>query len=101
MLIERRTATDRALIEAPEAAIGHAAVNGAIVGFVFVLTIVSGIALAAGAGLGSALGVGAFAALWGGPGWGGWSAPCAAPTGSPTTNGAPPTAEPKKHPNVG
>jgi hypothetical protein len=67
MLIERRT--DRS--EAPETGIGHAAVNGAIIGFVVVLTIVSGIALAAGAGLGSALGVGAFAALWGGPGWGG------------------------------
>lgn len=51
--------------------IGHAAVYGTVVGFVVILSIVSSVALAAGGGLMSALGVGAFAALWGGPGWGG------------------------------
>ena len=71
MLIERRTVTGHTTIDAPEAGIGRAAVNGALLGFVVVLAVVTGIALAAGAGLISALGVGAFAALWGGPGWGG------------------------------
>ena len=69
MLIERRTG--HTTIDAPEAGIGRAAVNGALLGFVLVLAIVTGIALAAGAGAVSALAVGAFAALWGGPGWGG------------------------------
>jgi hypothetical protein len=58
--------------ESPEASIGHAAVVGAVVGYFVVLTLVGGIVFgAAGAGLGTALAVGAFAAIWGGLGWGG------------------------------
>jgi hypothetical protein len=71
MLIERRTVSGHTTVDGPEAGIGRAAVNGTLVGFVVVLAIVTGIALAAGAGVIGALGVGAFAALWGGPGWGG------------------------------
>lgn len=48
------------------AGIGRAALKGAVVGFVVVLTYFGSFALAADAGLISALGVGAFAALWGG-----------------------------------
>jgi hypothetical protein len=55
MLIERRTATGHFPADAPEAGIGHAAVVGAVIGYFVVLTIVSGIVLAAGAGLGVAL----------------------------------------------
>lgn len=71
MLTERRTATAHTAVDVSEAGIGHAAVVGAGIGFLAVLTIVSGIVLAAGAGLGVALAVGAYAAMWGGPGWGG------------------------------
>jgi hypothetical protein len=71
MLIERRTATGHLPADATEAGIGHAAVVGAVIGYVVVLTIVSGIVLIAGAGLDVALAVGAYAAMWGGPGWGG------------------------------
>jgi hypothetical protein len=58
-------------IEASEAGIGHAAIKGAIIGYFAVLAIVCGIVLAAGPGLGVALAVGAYVAIWGGPGWGG------------------------------
>jgi hypothetical protein len=71
MLIERRAAASQIPAEASEAGIGRAAANGAVIGFIVVLAIVGGIALVAGAGMVSALGVGAFAAVWGGPGWGG------------------------------
>jgi hypothetical protein len=71
MLIERRTVTNHTSVDASESGIGHAAVKGAIIGYFAVLTIVSGIVLAAGAGLGVALAVGAYVAIWGGPGWGG------------------------------
>ncbi len=71
MLTERRAGGGQALTEASEAGIGRAAATGAAIGFVVVLTIVACIALAGGAGVVSALAVGAFAALWGGPGWGG------------------------------
>ncbi|MGH9035844.1 MAG: hypothetical protein ACRD0O_08760 [Acidimicrobiia bacterium] len=71
MLIERRTVTSHTSVDASEAGIGRAAVKGAIIGYFAVLTIVSGIVLAAGAGLGVALAVGAYVAIWGGPGWGG------------------------------
>ncbi|MGH9042577.1 MAG: hypothetical protein ACRDZ3_20375 [Acidimicrobiia bacterium] len=71
MLTGQRGAIDSTSVAGQDAGIGRAAVTGALVGFVVVLTLVSGIALAAGAGLIGALGVGAFAALWGGPGWGG------------------------------
>ena len=70
MLIERRSST-HAPAELSEAGIGRAAVKGAIIGYFAVLMIVGGIVLAAGAGLGVALAVGAYVAIWGGPGWGG------------------------------
>lgn len=69
MLIERSSSHDPA--ELSEAGIGRAAVKGAIIGYFAVLIIVAGIVLAAGAGLGVALAVGAYVAIWGGPGWGG------------------------------
>jgi hypothetical protein len=69
MLTERRSSGQAP--EASEAGIGRAAVKGAIIGYFAVLTIVAGIVLAAGAGLGVALAVGAYVAIWGGPGWGG------------------------------
>ncbi len=56
---------------ASEAGIGHAAVVGALIGYLAVLAVVSGIVLAAGAGLRPAVAVGAYVAIWGGPGWGG------------------------------
>lgn len=71
MLIERPTVTSHTRVDASEAGIGRAAVKGAIIGYFAVLTIVGGIVLAAGAGLGVALAVGAYVAIWGGPGWGG------------------------------
>jgi hypothetical protein len=54
-----------------DAGIGQAAVVGAVVGYVVAFTIVAVILLAAGAGLGASLGVGAYVAIWGGPGFGG------------------------------
>jgi hypothetical protein len=71
MLVEHRSVTDPTLIDEPAGSFGRATAIGAVIGCLVVLTIVTGIALAAGAGVVSALGVGAFAALWGGPGWGG------------------------------
>lgn len=71
MLTRHRTAVDPTAIDGMEAGIARAAAKGTLVGFVVVLTIVGGIALSAGAGVMGALGVGAFVALWGGPGWGG------------------------------
>ena len=57
---------------APDAGIGRAAVRGAIVGYFVVLALISTLVFTmAGVGLGTALGVGAFVAVWGGPGWGG------------------------------
>jgi hypothetical protein len=54
-----------------DAGIGRAAIAGAAVGYVVALTIVATILVVAGAGLLPALGVGAFVAIWGGPGFGG------------------------------
>jgi hypothetical protein len=71
MLVEHRTVTGRTPLDEPAGGFGRAAAIGAVIGYFVVLTIVTGIALAAGAGVVSALAVGAFAALWGGPGWGG------------------------------
>jgi hypothetical protein len=72
MLIDRQAVTGRPPVDAHAAAIGHAAVVGAVVGYVVVLAVVSGIVLASGAtGLGIALAIGAYVAVWGGPGWGG------------------------------
>jgi hypothetical protein len=71
MLVERHTVTDPTSLDEPPGGFGRAAATGAVIGYLVVLTIVTGIALAAGAGVLSALAIGAFAALWGGPGWGG------------------------------
>jgi hypothetical protein len=49
-------------------------VRGAIVGYFVVLIIIGSIVFATGAALGTALGIGAFAGVWGGPGWGGMMA---------------------------
>ena len=55
-----------------ETSIGRAAVRGAVVGYFAVLLLVSTIVFTmAGVGIGTALAVGAFAGVWGGPGWGG------------------------------
>lgn len=75
MLAEAEHATGRRkALESTDASIGRAAVRGAIVGYFVVLTIVGGIVFATGAGLGTALMVGAYAGIWGGPGWGGMMA---------------------------
>jgi len=58
-------------MERPDAGIVRAAVVGAVVGYVVALAIVATILTVAGAGLGPALGVGAYVAIWGGPGFGG------------------------------
>ena len=59
-------------VASPDASIGRAAVRGAIVGYFAVLALVSTILFTtAGVGIPTALGVGAFVAIWGGPGWGG------------------------------
>jgi hypothetical protein len=71
---EAATATGPPRVESSDAGVGRAAVRGAIIGYFAVLTIVSGIVLVVGAGLRAALAVGAFAAIWGGPGWGGMAA---------------------------
>jgi hypothetical protein len=57
-----------------DASIGRAAVKGALVGYFVVLTIIGSIVFATGAGFRTALAVGAFAGMWGGPGWGGMMA---------------------------
>lgn len=56
--------------DAPDAGIGRAAVIGAVLGYLVVLPLVSVILLVAGAGLVSAVAVGAYVAIWGGPGFG-------------------------------
>lgn len=72
MLIDSKAGIGRTTADAHAAAIGHAAVVGAIVGYAVVLAVVGGIVLvSSGAGVGVALGIGAFVAVWGGPGWGG------------------------------
>jgi hypothetical protein len=54
--------------------LGRAILLGSSIGFVVVATIVCLIALAAGYDAPDAIGVGAFAGLWGGPGFGGMMA---------------------------
>lgn len=72
MLIERRSAAGgKAGIDRGSGSIGRAAIKGAIMGYFAVVVLVGTILLLAGAGLGWALGVGAFVGIWGGPGWGG------------------------------
>jgi hypothetical protein len=68
---QRSVVDDSVHAGSPDAGIGRAAVIGAIIGYFAVLAVVGGIALAAGVRLGGALAVGAYAAMWGGPGWGG------------------------------
>jgi hypothetical protein len=51
--------------------LGRAILRGSLIGFVVVAAAAFGIARAAGWSSGSALGVAAFAGLWGGPGFGG------------------------------
>jgi hypothetical protein len=54
-----------------DAGLGRAFVRGSIVGAVAMFVLLGGMALAVGMGNGAALGVGAFTAFWGGPGFGG------------------------------
>jgi hypothetical protein len=70
MITEPEAVTRRGDGEAPEAGIGRAAVIGAILGYLVVFPLVSVILLVAGAGLVSAVAVGAYVAIWGGPGFG-------------------------------
>ena len=51
--------------------LGRAILMGSLIGFLVVLAIVCTIAVLAGYDAADALGVGAFAGLWGGPGFGG------------------------------
>jgi hypothetical protein len=70
LAVER--ATDRRSFDSADASIGHAAVRGAIIGYFVVLALVSALIFTtAGVGLGTALAVGAYVAIWGGLGWGG------------------------------
>jgi len=57
-----------------DAGIGRAAIFGAIAGYFTVVALLTVIVLVAGAGLGTALAVGAFVGIWGGPGFGGMAA---------------------------
>ena len=71
MLVEHRPVTGRTAGDGPPSGFGRAATIGAVIGYLVVLILVIGIVLVTGAGVASALAIGAFAALWGGPGWGG------------------------------
>lgn len=51
--------------------IGKAFIAGSVIGFVLSFTLFGGVALLAGLGVGAAIGIGMFTALWGGPGFGG------------------------------
>jgi len=51
--------------------LGRAVLRGSLIGFVMVASVALVIALLAGFGTTSALGVSAFAGMWGGPGFGG------------------------------
>jgi hypothetical protein len=54
-----------------DAGLARAFVRGSVVGSVAVFVLLGGLTLAAGMGAAAALGVGAFTAFWGGPGFGG------------------------------
>ena len=72
MLAHVERATGRRKFDSADASIGRAAVRGAIIGYFVVLAFVSTLVFTtAGVGLGTALAVGAYVAIWGGPGWGG------------------------------
>jgi hypothetical protein len=64
------TLTVSGAVDASEAGLGKAVVVGAAAGFLVVVPIVALMLLVAGAGPRSALGVGVYVALWGGPGFG-------------------------------
>ena len=67
-----KLATGRNSSDSTDASIGHAAVRGAIVGYFAVLVLVGALVFTvAGVGLGTAVAVGAYVGIWGGPGWGG------------------------------
>jgi hypothetical protein len=51
--------------------LGHAILIGSLIGFVTVATVVVLIGLLAGWDARNAIGIGAFAGIWGGPGFGG------------------------------
>ncbi len=51
--------------------LGRAFVKGTVLGTVLVFLFCGGISLLAGLGIGAAIGIGAFTAFWGGPGFGG------------------------------
>lgn len=53
-----------------EPRIGRAAAIGGVIGFVLVAVVFGVICLAAGAGRAGAAGIGVFAGIWGGPGFG-------------------------------
>jgi hypothetical protein len=63
--------TETPFFEADESGIGRAAVVGAAIAAVIVWTFVAAVALYAGAHLGESIAMGAFAAFFGGPGFGG------------------------------
>lgn len=71
MLIEHPAPRGRHNLGGAPGTIGHAAVVGAMVGYVAVVALIASILLVAGAGFVVAVGVGAFVGIWGGPGWGG------------------------------
>jgi hypothetical protein len=54
-----------------DAGIVRAAITGAAVGYLVALMLVAAIVLVAGGGVVAAFGVGAYVAIWGGPGFGG------------------------------
>jgi hypothetical protein len=60
-----------ALDDAGDAGLGRAFLRGTVLGFVVVFVVCAGMSLAAGVDLGPAVGIGAFTAFWGGPGFGG------------------------------
>lgn len=66
-----RALVDEAPSATPEAIVLRGFVVGALVGAVVVFAVCAGISLYAGSGWGPAIGIGAFAAFWGGPGFGG------------------------------
>jgi hypothetical protein len=72
MLAHLKRPTGRNSFDSTDAGIGHAAVRGAIIGYFAVLALVGTLVFTvAGVGLATALAVGAYVGIWGGPGWGG------------------------------
>lgn len=62
---------DAGQLESSDRAVLASFVKGSIIGAIVVFLVCGGITVAAGFGWGPAVGVGAFAAFWGGPGFGG------------------------------